>query len=650
MKKLLYVSALAFCAGLCACSNDDLIGERVSSPSNEIVMNPILKNVTRATVSHDLATDNLSTFCVTAYHGEDLYFQNVDFVRSGSNWLAANKYYWPESGSLTFYSYAPREDGNGIERTGYHTFTVTQQALAADQPDFIVSKTTTDKERSAAGVTANFRHAMSRIALQVKNSNVGLKMKVTDWKIGNLYNKGYFTLNDDDTDNHNFRLDATDWSLNGEGCVQSIETEISNSPVSAYTVEPGSASQSVTGFKDFIAIPQQLIDKPNYTSAATGAPFAGSYIAVEMEILNAADDAIIAEKQWCYWPIATQWRSGNRYTYTIDLSSGGFKGRNNDGDDTGDGDDDDDDEFDPVLKNAEISFVNCKVDEWDELGEPISNILIAKSKVKVLWGNEADLDVFGALGYLSTGFVPKGTEPAPEGVTVSVSSDRSHIHVQVDEDSPIGTYTYSVTDAETSSSAFFSVTVSDGHDLVDLGLSVLWATQNVGAEYPESYGLYFSFGNIEGHHLNKTSDGYDFENDYKNTPGYLLKQSIAAYDAEHDPATAAWGSNYRMPTKLEMQELLNECTWTPTSDYEGTGVKGQIVTGPSGNSIFLPNAGCFNFNYKNYNGIYYMGSTYNTSVTDNIMTCDYKGEARNIANSGMTHGGGYTVRPVSAKH
>ena len=651
MKNKFLLTTIVLGMGLCACTNDDIIDDVMKSSSNEIVLNPILKNAqTRSTSAHDLTTDNLGTFNVTAYHGDDLYFENVDYVHSGSNWLADNKYYWPMEGSLTFYAYAPREEANGIERTSHNTLTVTQQALAADQPDFIVSKTTTDKARSTAGVTINFRHAMSRIALQVKNSNTGLKMNVTDWKVGNLYNKGYFTLADENTDEHNYRILATDWNLKGEGCTQSDETVISNSAVSAYTVEPGSTSQSVTGFKDFIAIPQQLVDKPYYTNGTVGSPLAGSYIAIEMEILNAADDAVVAEKQWCYWPISTLWRSGNRYTYTIDLSSGGFRGENTDDEGTGGGSGDGDDALDPVLKGSEISFVNCKVDEWDELGEPISNILIAKSKVKVVWGNEANLDVYGSLGDLSIAYVKKAIEEAPEGVTVSASADRSCINIQVEEGAPIGDYTYSVTDAETNSSAYFTVTVSDGHDLVDLGLSVLWATQNVGAEYPESFGLYFSYGNIEGHRLNKTDDGYDFEDDYKNTPGYLLEKSITAFDALHDPATAAWGSHYRMPTKYEMQELLDNCTWTPTSDYEGTGGKGFVITGPSGNSIFLPSAGCFNWNFKNYSGIYYLGSTYHDNLIDYIMTCDYKGEAKRIEISGMIHGGGYPVRPVANKN
>ena len=62
-------------------------------------------------------------------------------------------------------------------------------------------------------------------------------------------------------------------------------------------------------------------------------------------------------------------------------------------------------------------------------------------------------------------------------------------------------------------------------------------------------------------------------------PAYLI-----VADAQHDPATANWGAGWRMPTTKQIQELIDKCTW----EFEGTGYR---VTGPNGNSIFLPAAG-----------------------------------------------------------
>ena len=127
-----------------------------------------------------------------------------------------------------------------------------------------------------------------------------------------------------------------------------------------------------------------------------------------------------------------------------------------------------------------------------------------------------------------------------------------------------------------------------GHDWVDLGLSVKWATCNVGASSPEEYGNYYAWGETT------TKERY-----YDNCPTYELStselQSQGYIDSEgnltaqYDAATANWGGRWRMPTEAEMQELLDNCTWTWTTQ---NGVNGYKVTSKkNGNSIFLPAAG-----------------------------------------------------------
>ena len=93
---------------------------------------------------------------------------------------------------------------------------------------------------------------------------------------------------------------------------------------------------------------------------------------------------------------------------------------------------------------------------------------------------------------------------------------------------------------------------ANGHEYVDLGLSVKWATCNIGATTPEGYGDYFAWG-------------------------------------ESDPAHVNWGGAWRMPTNEEWEELRSNCTWTWTTL---NGIKGYEVIGPNGGSIFLPAAGC----------------------------------------------------------
>ena len=128
-----------------------------------------------------------------------------------------------------------------------------------------------------------------------------------------------------------------------------------------------------------------------------------------------------------------------------------------------------------------------------------------------------------------------------------------------------------------------------GHVYVDLGLSVKWATCNVGANSPEEFGNYYAWGETA------TKETYDHDN----CPTYGLSiselQSQVYIDSEYnltsqyDAATANWGGDWRMPTKTEQFELINNCTWSWTTQ---NGVEGyKVVSKRNGNYIFLPAAG-----------------------------------------------------------
>ena len=90
----------------------------------------------------------------------------------------------------------------------------------------------------------------------------------------------------------------------------------------------------------------------------------------------------------------------------------------------------------------------------------------------------------------------------------------------------------------------------NGHEYVDLGLSVMWATCNVGANSPEECGGYYAWGET------KTKNVYSFEN----SKTYDKKIADFSGDAQYDAATANWGGLWRMPTKAEADELLR-CKW-----------------------------------------------------------------------------------------
>ena len=135
---------------------------------------------------------------------------------------------------------------------------------------------------------------------------------------------------------------------------------------------------------------------------------------------------------------------------------------------------------------------------------------------------------------------------------------------------------------------------TETHAYVDLGLSVKWATCNIGASSPEEYGDYFAWGETAPKDVYVWST-YKWCNGSQNTlTKYCTNKEYGAVDnkitleLEDDAAHVNWGGEWRMPTKAELEELREKCTWTPT---EINGVSGREITGPNGNKLFLPNSG-----------------------------------------------------------
>ena len=145
-----------------------------------------------------------------------------------------------------------------------------------------------------------------------------------------------------------------------------------------------------------------------------------------------------------------------------------------------------------------------------------------------------------------------------------------------------------------------TVVVHGGHECVDLGLSVKWATCNVGANKPEEDGDYFAWGETtkKGTYYENNCPTYGLSKSELRSKGYI--DSEGNLTPKYDAARANWGGNWRMPTKTEMQELKDRCTWTWTTQ---NGVNGYKVTGPNGNSIFLPATG-----YRYGSSLYVAGS------------------------------------------
>lgn len=185
-----------------------------------------------------------------------------------------------------------------------------------------------------------------------------------------------------------------------------------------------------------------------------------------------------------------------------------------------------------------------------------------------------------------------------------------------------------------------------GHYYVDLGLpsGLKWATCNVGATSPEDYGDYFAWGETNPkvvydwdtylHWNDLDGDGYC---DY----GEPTINSDISGNVQYDAATANWGGNWRMPTKDEMQELVDHCEWEWT---QVNGVNGSKVIGPNGSCIFLPAAGLRYGTTLTNDGNY--GSCWSSTPYDSYAShlSFYDGD-EGVYGSNRYYG--QTVRPIS---
>ena len=192
-------------------------------------------------------------------------------------------------------------------------------------------------------------------------------------------------------------------------------------------------------------------------------------------------------------------------------------------------------------------------------------------------------------------------------------------------------------------------------EAVDLGLSVKWASFNLGASKPEEYGDYYAWGETEPKDddswatykwcmgSNSTMTKYCDNSEY----GYNgFTDNKTVLDLEDDAAKVNLGGKWRMPTDAEWTELRENCTWTRTTQ---NGMNGRLVTASNGNSIFLPAAGR---RYSTYLNLVGSGGDYWSSSLGTGSPYDAWSVFFNSGSFGRDYGNrcnGFSVRPVFAE-
>lgn len=242
--------------------------------------------------------------------------------------------------------------------------------------------------------------------------------------------------------------------------------------------------------------------------------------------------------------------------------------------------------------------------------------------------------------------------------TVSWSSDKDSVATVSTEGlvTAIAAGTATITATYQDKTANCVVTVREVQEFVDLGLSVKWATCNVGATKPEEYGDYYAWGETETKTDYSSSnykwyeDSCEFSLTKYNTNSYYDYGTVDGkyiLDLEDDIAHVKCGGNWRMPTNAEQDELCNNCTWTWTTL---NGVHGYRVTsnktGYTDRSIFLPAAGNYYDTRISFVGSY--GRYWSSSRdTDDPSTVGFLGfDSGSVATYYDNRYRGLSVRPV----
>ncbi len=225
----------------------------------------------------------------------------------------------------------------------------------------------------------------------------------------------------------------------------------------------------------------------------------------------------------------------------------------------------------------------------------------------------------------------------------------------------IGSAAITATSQENGLTAECEVTVNAIPDgAVDLGLSVLWASCNLGANAPEEYGKYYQWGETSSSTKAyckwanyKWCDGSEKTlTKYNTQSSHGTVDNKTILDIEDDAANAVLGGSWRIPTKKEYEELVKKCTWkwTTVNDVKGYLIKSK-VSGYQDKSIFLPAAGFIaagtlaSDNHIGDRGYYWTSELYDTKTPSNANSENFTSSKSSSAASSRKDG--LTIRPVT---
>lgn len=374
MKKHLVLGALAVLS-LAACTKSEVVE---LNKGNEISLTAITgKNLTKAADGY-CNKAMPADFAVWAATDGKKYFEAQTYTRDGSTntYKSTNARYWPTT-DVDFFAaknYGGSATLTATDPTSLAVADYTVPTTVADQKDFIYAVKKGAKKADGAAAL-NFRHALSQIEFQAKNSNSGIYVEVTGVAVKQVYSKGNFSVNVATTNNFvDHTLGAADDDNRSGRCTWAGQDAKADYAISFATVplESTATSLSVTDPVDqeyndntMYLIPQAVPDLwvvPTPPTTPTPVPATGkAYFEITAKIWNVAGAAVDKNNDVVLHdgkiavpiPGSTTWADGLRYVYTFNFTTYGTGGT-----DPGTGD--------PVLTPIELTVT---VDDFVDVAE-----------------------------------------------------------------------------------------------------------------------------------------------------------------------------------------------------------------------------------------------------------------------------------------
>ena len=333
MKKSVLLMAAATAIALSSCSSEET--KDIAKSSNITFRSTVGLN-SRGT---EATTDNLKNIWVSAWAGDDVAFNDVQFAKNagGQHFNSVGAaYFWEKDKDYTFMVFATGKDNKAnltptVTKTSITLTDYAPNETLADQLDLLTAQGTGNKANNeTTGASLAFDHILSQIQIKVKNTNENVKYTIKGVRISNVKGKGNYTFTPADNQNKHVwdNLGTPSQYILDQGVNITLDENNKN------------VTDLLTATNSAMLIPQGITAWDGQAPNQVGATFVnvnGSYISllINVQKKNAAGaweqvypkaDAPNDKSAWTAVAIPTvTWANGNKYIYTLDLSAGAGK-------------------------------------------------------------------------------------------------------------------------------------------------------------------------------------------------------------------------------------------------------------------------------------------------------------------------------------